>query len=117
MAKKSKKIKLNDDGFVFSTNASFEFDNDFEESETLAPQEQLLEVHLEKKGRGGKTAVIVRNFVGTNDDLADLAKLLKTRVGTGGSAKEGEIIIQGDVRNKVMEQLQKLGYKTKRVGG
>jgi translation initiation factor 1 len=117
MAKKSKKVKRGEDGFVFSTNSDFEFENEFEESETLPPEQQLLEVHFEKKGRGGKTAVVVRNFEGTNEDLSTLAKVLKTKVGTGGSAKNGEIIIQGDVREKVMGQLKKLGYKTKRVGG
>jgi len=101
---------------VYSTNPDFEEDSDQEDQETLAPDKQLLEVHLDKKNRGGKVAVVVKNFVGTDEDLKDLGKSLKAACGVGGSSKEGEIIIQGDKREKVMELLVKKGYKTKRVG-
>jgi translation initiation factor 1 len=108
--------KSNKNRVVYSTNPDFTEDSDQDEQETLAPSSQLLEVHLDKKNRGGKIAVVVKNFVGTDDDLKDLGKSLKASCGVGGSAKEGEIIIQGDKREKVMELLSKKGYKTKRVG-
>ena len=76
-----------------------------------------LEVHIEKKGRGGKTAVIVKGFEGSEEALKDLAKDLKSHCATGGSVKDGEIIIQGDLRPKVMDFLHKKSFKTKRVGG
>jgi len=101
---------------VYSTNPDFEEDSDQEDQETLTPEKQLLEVHIDKKNRGGKVAVVVKNFVGTDEDLKDLGKILKAACGVGGSSKDGEIIIQGDKREKVMELLAKKGYKTKRVG-
>ncbi|MDM1045033.1 translation initiation factor [Myroides sp. 1354] len=114
----AKKISSLEDlgGFVFSTNKDFEFTQD-EETETLAPGEQRLEAHLDKKNRGGKIATIIKGFEGNDDDLKTLAKDLKTLCGVGGSAKDGEIIIQGNFRDKIMEYLQKKGYKVKRVGG
>lgn len=110
---KNKKERVN---VVYSTNPNFEFSYDDDEQETLPVNEQRLEAHLEKKGRGGKTAVIIKGFVGLEDDLKDLAKQLKNQIGTGGSAKDGEIIIQGDVRDKIMKILTDLGYRVKRVG-
>lgn len=104
-------------GLIYSTNKNLSFDQGKQESQTRAPQHQLLEVKLEKKGRGGKTAIIIAGFVGTTDDLKTLSKYLKTQCGVGGSEKDGEIIIQGDVREKVMTLLQAKGYKVKRVGG
>jgi translation initiation factor 1 len=95
---------------VFSTNPDFHFDEPQAEPETLAPERQKLRVSIERKGRGGKTATLVRGFVGSDDDLQALAKQLKTRCGTGGSAKEGEIIIQGEVKDKVVALLLSLGY-------
>ena len=114
----AKKISSLEDlgGFVFSTNKDFEFNQD-EETETLAPGEQRLEAHLDKKNRGGKIATIIKGFEGNDDDFKALAKDLKTLCGVGGSAKDGEIIIQGNFRDKIMEYLQKKGYKVKRVGG
>ncbi|MTG97764.1 MULTISPECIES: translation initiation factor [Myroides] len=103
-------------GFVFSTNENFDF-NTNEDFETPAPHLQKLEAHLDKKNRGGKIATIIKGFEGTEDDLKALAKKLKTLCGVGGSAKEGEIIIQGNFRDKIMEYLTKEGYKVKRVGG
>jgi len=115
MAKKNKKEWVN---IVYSTNEDYNFanENDFEE-ETLAPNEQMLRVLIDKKQRKGKVATIIQGFVGTNDDLKELAKSLKSSCGVGGSAKDGEIIIQGEFRDKIMALLQDKGYKTKRVGG
>lgn len=114
-----KKLNSLDDlgGFVFSTNKDFEFDNNDEQQETLANGEQRLEAHLDKKNRGGKVATVIKGFEGTDEDLKDLAKKLKTLCGVGGSAKDGEIIIQGNFRDKIMDYLVKEGYKVKRVGG
>ena len=95
---------------VFSTNPDFHFDEPQAEPETHAPERQKLRVSIERKGRGGKTATLVRGFVGSDDDLQALAKQLKTRCGTGGSAKDGEIIIQGEVKDKVVALLLSLGY-------
>ena len=102
---------------VYSTNPNFGLEDNDDELESVKPEDQLLTVHLEKKGRGGKTAVLIKGFLDNEEELKHLGKLLKTRCGVGGSAKNGEIIIQGDVRPKVLEILDELNYKTKRVGG
>ena len=114
----AKKLSSLDDlgGFVFSTNKDFEFKNE-EQEETLANNEQRLEAHLDKKNRGGKVATVIKGFEGNEEDLKTLAKKLKTLCGVGGSAKDGEIIIQGNFRDKIMDFLIKEGYKVKRVGG
>jgi translation initiation factor 1 len=105
-------------GFVFSTNKDVNFREEDEEFiETLSPSEQLLEAHFSNKNRAGKTVTIIKGFVGKEDDLKDLAKLIKTKCSVGGTIKEGEIMIQGNFREKVMEILKKEGYKVKRVGG
>lgn len=104
-------------GFVFSTNDDFEENEQEETDETLAPRIQQLEAHFSSKGRGGKTVTIIKGFQGNNDDLVILGKKLKKKCGVGGSAKDGEIIIQGDDREKIMELLKKDGYNVKRVGG
>lgn len=106
------------DGIVYSTNPNFQyqFNNDTEE-ETLAPNQQDLRIWLDRKHRGGKTATLIKGFIGTTSDLEQLAKLLKTKCATGGSAKDGEIIIQGDFRDKVIDALTKAGYKAKKAGG
>jgi translation initiation factor 1 len=108
----------NRDGVVFSTNTDFQFrygqDN---ERATLPPQQQNLKVQLDKSGRAGKQVTLVSGFVGSTQDLEALTKLLKTKCGVGGSAKEGEILIQGDARSKIVELLTKEGYKAKQVGG
>lgn len=115
----AKKLTSLDDlgGFVFSTNKDFELSSNDEYQETLPNNQQKLEAHLDKKNRGGKIAVVIKGFEGTDDDLKDLAKRLKTLCGVGGSAKDGEIIIQGNFRDKIMDYLLKEGYKVKRVGG
>lgn len=105
-------------GTVYSTNPDFNYQyEDSPESETLIPQQQDLRIFLEKKHRGGKTACIIKGFIGRHDDLEALAKLLKIKCGTGGSAKDGEIIIQGDVRDKILAILLEKGYKAKKAGG
>jgi translation initiation factor 1 len=101
---------------VFSTNPNFKFDEKLT-IESIAPAQQDLRVHRETKHRGGKTAVVIKNFVGNDDDLNKLAKELKVKCGVGGSAKDGEIIIQGDIRDKVCDILTKLNYKFKKAGG
>jgi len=118
MAKKKLNSLSDLGGFVYSTNKEEDFSHhQEEESGSLSPEEQELEAHFSNKGRGGKTVTLVRGFVGTEDELRSLAKLLKTRCGVGGSVKDGEIIIQGKFRDKVMEILQAEGYRVKRVGG
>lgn len=112
MGKNKKKRK----GVMYSTNPDFEFEYEDNEMETLPNNQQNLKVCIDKH-RAGKIAVIIKGFIGTVDDLKALGKMLKTRCGVGGSAKNSEIIIQGDVRDKVMEILQKEGYNYKRVGG
>ncbi|MBQ3042972.1 MAG: translation initiation factor [Alistipes sp.] len=104
-------------GVVFSTNPDYKYDTKEEvETATLEPQKQNLRIWLDRL-KGGRVATVVRGFVGTDDDLAALGKELKTRCGVGGTAKDGEIIIQGDHRDRVMELLQKAGYRCKKSGG
>lgn len=115
----AKKISSIEDlgGFVFSTNANFEFETNNETVETLPTNKQFLEAHLDKKNRGGKIATIIKGFQGSEDDLKLLGKMLKTKCGVGGAVKDNEIIIQGNFRDKVMEILKNEGYNVKRVGG
>lgn len=118
MAKK--KLGLEDlGGFVFSTNNDFD-GSDFlgdAEHEDLIPGQQRLEAHFSNKGRGGKTVTVIKGFQGSEEDLNALGKMLKKKCGVGGSVKDGEIIIQGDYRDKIIKLLEKEGYKVKRVGG
>lgn len=96
---------------VYSTNPDFNYETDEEEEpETLDKKQQKLRVAIEKSGRGGKTVTIVRGFIGTTDDLKNLGKLLKTKCGVGGSCKDDEIIIQGELKSRIIEILQKEGY-------
>jgi translation initiation factor 1 len=113
----SKKNIKSEGGFVFSTNPNFNIENENEAAETLPPNEQKLKVWLEKNHRGGKTASVIKDFVGNEEDLEQLAKVLKNKCGTGGSAKDGEIIIQGDHREKIIKLLQDMGYAAKKAGG
>ena len=98
---------------VFSTNPDFKLDSDEDEIETLANEKQQLIVSIDKKQRKGKTVTLIENFIGKTEDLETLAKMLKTKCGVGGSAKDGKIVIQGDFKLKVKELLEKDGYKVK----
>ena len=111
-------MKQNRTGVVYSTNPEFTYQsNEPAATATLPPQQQQLRVQLDKKQRGGKQVTLVTGFVGTDGDLQALGKLLKTRCGVGGSAKDGEVVVQGDFRDKVLEVLLKEGYKAKKTGG
>lgn len=103
---------------VYSTNPNFQYETgNTEEAETLSPNQQKLRVQLDRKNRGGKVVTLVTGFVGTDDDLKELERMLKSKCGVGGSAKDGEIIVQGDFKQKVIELLKKEGYtQTKPVG-
>jgi translation initiation factor 1 len=104
-------------GIVYSTNPDFKPQQEEEHIPALSPNQQDLRVLRDSKQRGGKTVTLVLGFRGSEADLEKLTKLLKTKCGTGGSAKDGEIIIQGDKRDQVMEILLKEGYKAKKAGG
>ncbi|RGM48308.1 MULTISPECIES: translation initiation factor [Bacteroides] len=103
---------------VYSTNPNYNYEmDDDDEQTTLQPSQQRLRVQLDRKNRGGKVVTLVTGFVGTEDDLKELGKLLKNKCGVGGSAKNGEIIVQGDFKQKVLELLKKEGFtQTKPVG-
>lgn len=102
------------EGIVYSTIENFEYQTgESQEPDTLQPNSQILYISLDKKQRGGKQVSLVTGFVGKEEDLQTLSKLLKNKCGVGGSAKDGEIIIQGDLRNKISEILKKEGYQVK----
>lgn len=102
-------------GVVYSTDPNFQYtEASSEEPQTLEPSRQRLIVGIDRRNRGGKQVTLITGFVGKTDDLKELGRVLKTRLGVGGSAKEGEITIQGDFRDKVVEILRSLGYQAKR---
>ena len=116
---KSKKKTLSDlGGIMYSTDPDFNYEDQKEIREEVIPNSrQDLRVTLDKKNRGGKAVTLITGFRGNDDDLDKLAKTLKTKCGVGGAAKDGEILIQGDFRDKVLAILQKEGYKVKKSGG
>lgn len=113
----SKKSKPDTRGFVYSTDPDFSFQEEQSNEETLSPNQQKLKIRLDTKHRAGKAVTLVEGFIGKNEDLEELGKKLKSFCGTGGSAKDGEIIVQGDQREKVLQWLLKNGYKNvKKIG-
>ncbi len=111
----AKKKKIN---VVYSTNPDYSFDYDDEqELETLAANAQNLYVSIDRKKRAGKEVTLVEGFVGTNEDLKDLAKMLKSKCGVGGAVKDGDILIQGKFKDKVYDLLIKEGFSVKKKGG
>jgi translation initiation factor 1 len=113
----SRKNKPDVRGFVYSTNPNFSFEEGHSNAETLPPKQQKLKVRLDTKHRAGKAVTLIEEFIGKTEDLEDLSRKLKSFCGTGGSAKDGEIIIQGDQREKVMQWLLKNGYKNSKRSG
>lgn len=102
-------------GVVFSTNPDFAYEEEAEAvPATIEPQKQNLIVTIDRKGRGGKQVTLVSGFIGTSEDLAELGRTLKVKCGVGGSAKDGEITIQGDFRDRVVTLLKEMGYRAKR---
>ncbi len=113
----SKKNKPDSLGFVFSTDPNFKFEEEEQIVETLAPNQQKLRIWLDTKQRGGKAVTLITGFIGTINDLEELGKKLKNFCGTGGSAKDHEIIVQGDQREKVLQWLLKNGYTNSKKAG
>lgn len=115
MSKKNKKKRVD---IVYSTSPDFQYDYDEEESEeTLPPSKQDLRVMLDRKQRKGKEVTLVTGFRGKNDDLKELGKELKSSCGAGGTVKNGEILVQGDFRDKILDMLHEKGYKARKAGG
>ena len=113
----SKKNKPDTRGFVYSTDPGFKFEEENTNLETLSAAQQKLKIRLDTKHRAGKAVTLIEGFIGKEEDLEDLGKKLKSFCGTGGSAKDGEIIVQGDQREKVLQWLIKNGYKNARKIG
>jgi translation initiation factor 1 len=114
----AKQKKQRFEGVVYSTDTNYDYESEQEEYiETPPPRQQKLKVLLDKKARKGRIVTIIDGFVGQDDDLQNLAKTLKQKCSVGGSAKDGEILIQGDFKNKIFEILKSLDYQVKLVGG
>jgi translation initiation factor 1 len=113
MAKPKDRINI-----VYSTNPNFSYQTEpDEEPETLSPGQQQLKIMLDKKARAGKQVTLITGFIGKSEDLESLAKMLKNHCGSGGSAKDNEMIVQGDHRDKILSFLTAKGYKAKKAGG
>lgn len=112
-----KKNKPDTRGFVYSTDPSFQFEGEYRSTETLVPAQQKLKIRLETKHRAGKAVTLIEGFIGKEEDLVELGKRLKSFCGTGGSAKDGEIIVQGDQRDKVLGWVIKNGYANSKKSG
>lgn len=117
MNKPKKKILNDFGGIMYSTDPSFSYEELPVSEENLTNAQQDLRVMLDKKNRAGKAVTLVTGFRGSEAQLSDLGKMLKTKCGVGGSAKDGEIMIQGDFKEKVFLLLQKEGFKVKKSGG
>ena len=111
------KKKSNSNGIVYSTDPGFRLDEDLPQEETLAPRQQKLRIRLDTKQRGGKAVTLIEGFAGTAADLEDLGKKLKAYCGTGGSVKDGLILVQGDQRDKVLQWLLKHDYSSSKKAG
>lgn len=108
MKKNDWKDRLN---IVYSTNPDFNYQLDEEEEQaTIDPKQQKLRVSIEKKGRGGKTVTVISGFIGSEDDLKELGRMLKTKCGVGGAVKDGEILIQGEFKQRIIDLLKAEGY-------
>ncbi len=104
-------------GLIFSTDPDFKIEASDDSTHTLPVEKQVLRIWLDRV-KGGKEATVIKGYIGSDDDLADLAKTLKSKCATGGNAKAGNIILQGDHRDKVLKMLTDLGYKNvKKAGG
>jgi translation initiation factor 1 len=115
MSKKDKKSSSG--GYIYSTDPAFNFRESEPEEQKIPPNQQDLRVMLDKKNRSGKAVTLVTGFLGKEDDLISLGKYLKTKCGSGGTVKDGEILIQGDFRQKILQLLLAEGYKAKQSGG
>ncbi|ASB47659.1 translation initiation factor [Alkalitalea saponilacus] len=113
----SKKNRKSAGGIIFSTNPDYDYEQEEENIETPPPSQQKLKVWLDKKQRKGKVVTLITNFTGHPDDLKDLEKSLKNLCGAGGSSKDGEILIQGDCREKILTWLLSKGYNAVKAGG
>lgn len=117
MNKKKSNSWKNREGIVYSTNQDFGYvTGESVEETTLPTSQQFLKVSLDKSGRAGKQVTLITGFIGTSEDLNSLTKVLKSKCGVGGSTKDGVILIQGDLRDKVVVLLSKEGYKVKKSG-